>query len=59
MQRAKAEFRRWHLSKLAPKQYGEKITHSGDAQNPLAVLFSQLGKSALPLSIDGAENDAA
>jgi hypothetical protein len=41
MQRAKAEFRRWHLSKLAPKQYGEKIEVSGDKESPLVVVTWQ------------------
>lgn len=29
--------RKWLLSKLAPKKYGDKIELSGDAQNPLKV----------------------
>jgi hypothetical protein len=41
LQRAKAEFRRWHLSKLAPKQYGEKIEVSGDKESPLVVVTWQ------------------
>lgn len=29
--------RKWLLSKLAPKKYGEKIEVSGDAANPIAI----------------------
>lgn len=30
--------RKWLLSKLAPKKYGDKTTIAGDQENPLAVL---------------------
>jgi hypothetical protein len=29
--------RRWLLSKLAPKKYGDKLELSGDAENPLVI----------------------
>jgi len=29
--------RKWLLSKLAPKKYGDRTTLAGDAENPLAV----------------------
>lgn len=29
--------RKWLLSKLAPKKYGDRITHAGDAENPVHV----------------------
>ena len=29
--------RKWLLSKLAPKKYGEKLEVSGDAANPIAI----------------------
>ena len=29
--------RRWEASKLAPKRYGDKITHSGDSDAPLVT----------------------
>jgi hypothetical protein len=33
--------RKWLLSKLAPKKYGDKVatTHSGDADNPVKLVF--------------------
>ena len=31
------ETRKWFASKLAPKRYGDKITHSGDADAPLVT----------------------
>ncbi len=35
--RLRFDARRWYLSKLAPKKYGERVTHEGDANNPLRV----------------------
>lgn len=29
--------RQWRASKLAPKKYGDKITHAGDAENPVVI----------------------
>jgi hypothetical protein len=36
-QRLQVDTRKWLLSKLAPKKYGDKVTLSGDAENPLTV----------------------
>lgn len=36
-QRLKIDTRKWLLSKLAPKKYGDKIEVSGDAANPLKI----------------------
>jgi len=33
--RLKVDTRKWYLSKLAPKKYGEALKLSGDAENPL------------------------
>jgi hypothetical protein len=35
--RLQVETRKWLLSKLAPKRYGEKLELSGDAANPIAI----------------------
>lgn len=35
--RLRFDARRWYLSKLAPKRYGDKVTHAGDPDNPVAV----------------------
>lgn len=35
--RLQVDSRKWLLSKLAPKKYGERIEVAGDADNPLAV----------------------
>ena len=41
--RLQMDARRWYLSKLAPKRYGDRITHAGDADNPLVIgLASEL-----------------
>lgn len=39
-QRLQIESRKWLLSKLAPKKYGDKLELSGDSENPL--LFSRI-----------------
>jgi hypothetical protein len=36
-QRLQVDTRKWLLSKLAPKKYGDKIEVSGDAENPLKI----------------------
>lgn len=36
-QKLRIDTRKWLLSKLAPKKYGDKIEVSGDAENPLAI----------------------
>lgn len=35
--RLRVDTRKWLLSKMAPKKYGEKLEISGDAENPLLV----------------------
>ena len=35
--RLRIDSRKWLLSKLAPKKWGDKVTLSGDAENPLTV----------------------
>lgn len=39
MQKAKLQIdaRKWTASKLRSKKYGDKITHAGDEENPIAV----------------------
>jgi hypothetical protein len=36
-QKLQIDTRRWLLSKLAPKKYGDKLEVSGDAANPIAI----------------------
>ena len=36
-QRLRFDARRWYLSKLAPKRYGDKLTVAGDEENPLVI----------------------
>jgi hypothetical protein len=42
IERAKLQVdsRKWLLSKLAPKKYGDKLELSGDANNPIAITIS-------------------
>lgn len=36
--RLQVDARKWYLSKVLPKVYGDKITHLGDTENPLQVV---------------------
>ena len=36
--RVKIDAYKWRAAKLAPKTYGDKLTHSGDAENPLEIV---------------------
>lgn len=36
--RLRVESRKWMLAKMLPKVYGDKVTHQGDADNPLQVI---------------------
>lgn len=40
VQRSKlrVDTRKWYLSKIKPKKYGDKITHAGDQENPVSVI---------------------
>lgn len=45
-QRLQVDTRKWLLSKMAPKKYGDKIEVSGDASAPLTVQILTLSESA-------------
>lgn len=45
--RIMVEARKWLLSKLAPKKYGERTVIAGDADNPLAITEVADPKAAL------------
>jgi hypothetical protein len=34
----RVDARKWLMSKLAPKKYGDKITHAGDPENPMTLV---------------------
>jgi hypothetical protein len=36
-QRNRVDARKWVAAKLKPKKYGDRLTHAGDAENPVAV----------------------
>lgn len=36
--RLKVDVRKWAASKYKPKKYGERLTHAGDENNPVAVM---------------------
>ena len=40
--RLRIDARKWVLSKLNPKKFGDKTIHSGDAENPIQTTFSIL-----------------
>jgi hypothetical protein len=50
-QRLQVDTRKWMLSKIAPKKYGDKVTLAGDEENPLRV------KTVRRVVIDDDSND--
>ena len=40
--------RRWYLSKLLPKIFGEKIVHEGSADKPIELVVRVVGGSSVP-----------
>lgn len=38
--RLRVDSRKWIMSKIAPKRYGDRITHAGDSSNPLSITIS-------------------
>ena len=53
--RLQIDARKWALSKMFPKKFGDKTIHSGDADNPIQTTFSILNID--PLSDES--NDGA
>ena len=53
--RLQIDARKWALSKMFPKKFGDKTIHSGDADNPIQTTFSILNID--PLSDES--NDSA
>lgn len=45
--RLRVDTRKWLLSKLAPKKYGDRLELAGDPQNPLTVSVVRYADSAL------------
>ena len=39
--------RKWLMSKLAPRRYGERLLHASDPENPIQVLHQQVSFDAL------------
>lgn len=44
--RLRVDSRKWLLSKLAPKKYGDKLEIAGDSNSPLQVVIRKFGDSA-------------
>lgn len=44
--RLRIDTRKWLMSKCAPKVYGDRITHAGDAENPVVTKDLSSGESA-------------
>jgi hypothetical protein len=36
--RVQIDARKWYAAKIAPKKYGDRITHAGDPENPVQVV---------------------
>lgn len=45
--RIRLDTRKWALSKLKPKKYGERISVGGDVDNPLTVLIKEISGDTL------------
>src|SRR5215472_10557124 len=45
VRRVKCDNRRWLMSKLASRRYGDKLVHSGDPANPIQVMHHRAGIS--------------
>ncbi len=41
--RLRVDTRKWLLSKLDPRKYGDKITHQGDSDQPLELVVRRIG----------------
>jgi hypothetical protein len=39
--------RKWLMSKLAPKKYGERLLHASDPENPIQVMHQQVSLDGL------------
>lgn len=37
--RLRVDTRKWYLSKVLPKKYGDKLTHEGDKENPIVTVI--------------------
>lgn len=46
----RVDARKWLMSKMAPKKYGDKITHAGDPENPMTLV------PVINVSIGGAQS---
>jgi hypothetical protein len=52
--------RKWLMSKLAPRRYGDRLLVAGEAENPLHILHQQVSLDRLsPVQLDALENLAA
>lgn len=45
--RLRIDARKWAMSKLKPKKYGEKLQVGGDTENPLTLLVKQISGNTL------------
>lgn len=52
IQRSKlrVDTRKWAMSKMAPRKYGDKILHGGDAENPFTMLLKSVQGASLPIN---------
>src|ERR1700730_12709917 len=46
----RCDVRKWLMSKLAPRRYGDKVTVGGDPESPLRVLHDQVSLEELSLA---------
>lgn len=44
----RVDTRKWYLSKLAPKRYGDKLQHTGDGEGPIQVMIQRYAENNDP-----------
>ena len=57
--RLRIDTRKWILARMNPKKYGDAVSmrHSGDAQNPVGLLVTQLQGSSIPVVTEALSDD--
>ncbi|AXI03869.1 terminase small subunit-like protein [Aquirhabdus parva] len=57
--RLRIDTRKWILARMNPKKYGDAVSmrHSGDAQNPVGLLVTQLQGSSIPVVAEAMSDD--
>lgn len=55
--RVAADCKKWAASKKLPKKYGDRVTHAGDAENPVVISRIELVAPVITSSTDKKDSD--